>query len=234
MPYCNRCGSKIPEGLYCEACAAQPQPAQEEPAECRNPAAGETRFGAPQNPAPSDTAPRTTAGVDENGTTEQRRGQEAPQSAQDAGNRQGGGKGESHRSFVFSGRRGFRPRLTPVRDLTDRFDPDTVTRDTGAALLCYLGPLCLIPFFCGRSRYVRFHTNQGLLVLLAELLTALFAGMTCLLQNAIKPIAPLFATIGELCGLLSLVWCVWGIVHVIRHRAAELPLIGSYRLIAAD
>ena len=97
-------------------------------------------------------------------------------------------------------------------------------------VLAYLSILVLIPIFAGgKSKFVRFHANQGLALLGIEVV--LFV-----LYSVIFPIA-IFSGLGILLlilGLLNigvLVLVVLGIVNVVTGEEKPLPLIGGFTLL---
>ena len=85
------------------------------------------------------------------------------------------------------------------------------------AVLAYLGVLVLVPLLVAKdSPFARFHTNQGLVLLIASAVVtvlsklAFFAGLLSL---------PLF------------VFAIMGIINALRGQEKELPLIGHFRLL---
>jgi len=85
-------------------------------------------------------------------------------------------------------------------------------------ILSYIGVLCLIPLLTKKDdEFVFFHAKQGLVLFIAEVLTAFVAAIP-LLGWIIAPIA-------------SLVWIVLsiiGIINVLGDKTKELPLLGKY------
>ena len=89
------------------------------------------------------------------------------------------------------------------------------------ALLCYCGPLFLIPYFMRPdSAFIKFHANQGLLLLLASIIVGAVSNII------------LFGWIaGLIGGLYVLINFFRGLSNVINMRCVELPYIGKYRLL---
>lgn len=85
------------------------------------------------------------------------------------------------------------------------------------ALLSYFGILILVPFFCAKqSPYVRFHMNQGLVLLIASVITEVFASWI------------------PLVGLLTLailVLRIIGIVRAYKCNTEPLPLVGTFKIL---
>lgn len=86
------------------------------------------------------------------------------------------------------------------------------------AIISYLGPLCLIPYFTkGSDDFVKFHAKQGLILFIFEALTWL-----------IFRILPFWWW--YLMNIVSLVWLAFtiiGIINVVNKQKKELPIIGS-------
>lgn len=59
--------------------------------------------------------------------------------------------------------------LNNTPDTTSEFDQNDIQSNKVMAVLAYLGILVLVPLFAAReSRYARFHTNQGLVLAIAQ------------------------------------------------------------------
>jgi uncharacterized membrane protein len=89
------------------------------------------------------------------------------------------------------------------------------------ALLCYLGPLFLIPYLTRRdSDFIRFHSNQGLLLLIADIVIGL---------------ASLLFIIGGIVGAVGRVFIIIcfikGIISVLGGKKEPLPVIGNITLL---
>jgi len=83
--------------------------------------------------------------------------------------------------------------------------------------LCYLSVLILIPA-CSRYRhdpFVRFHLNQGLVILMLA--------TVCGALGLVSALAEISVTLTLLVDVLSLV----GLVTALRRRAAPLPFVGQ-------
>ncbi len=117
-------------------------------------------------------------------------------------------------------------------DNTHRYKEEDVKRGLWSGVICYLGPLWLIPFCFGKKNpYVRYHMNQGLLLFLLELLTGLIVGAACLVDPWLPVVTPVMAAGGELMGLTSLFLCGVGVWNALKGRAQDLPLVGETRLV---
>ncbi len=89
-------------------------------------------------------------------------------------------------------------------------------------VLAYFGILLLIPLFLEKdSKFVRFHVNQGLILLICSIVV-----------YAVGRIFPSLSIIIGLLDIALLVLFIMGIVNVVKGRAKELPLVGKYRIIS--
>ncbi len=122
--------------------------------------------------------------------------------------------------------------LNNTADTTAQFDQDDITNNKTMAILAYFGPLVLIPIFAAKgSKFARFHSNQGLLLLLA----CVAWGIVYAILNAILlAISWRLFFISSIIGFLSVVFlilCIIGIVNAVNGRAKELPVIGKFKLL---
>lgn len=135
--------------------------------------------------------------------------------------------------------------FTKTNDETASMDPDDIEKHKTMSLMSYLGlllyyiPMMLKP----RSKYLRFHGNQGLTLTIASLGLAIINGILCLIFGAVfaDTLLGLRITNGFglfLIGLFSticygaiLIWAVVGIYNAVTGKAKELPLIGKFRIL---
>lgn len=88
------------------------------------------------------------------------------------------------------------------------------------ACLSYLSILIIIPAFAvGKDSFVRFHLNQGLVLLIANILFGCISFI------------PHMALIGDLLNCVVLILAVMGIVSAFQGQKKKLPVIGSTQLI---
>lgn len=88
------------------------------------------------------------------------------------------------------------------------------------AVLCYFGLLFLIPYFTSDSEFVRFHCNQGLLLLLADVIVGIV--------SSIFVVGWLVGLVG---GIFTVICFFKGISNVLNGKMAQLPVIGKYQLL---
>jgi len=108
-----------------------------------------------------------------------------------------------------------------TQDYTANFDPGDIQANKGLTFLAYLGPLVLVPLFAAKdSRFARFHSNQGLVLFIAEIIVGVIG------------VIPVVGTIVS--GLLSIgtfVLFILGMINVGNGQAKTLPLIGGFNLL---
>lgn len=85
------------------------------------------------------------------------------------------------------------------------------------AICAYIGPLVVLSYIFGKDNgFVRFHTKQGLVLLLIELIVWVLGRM----------LWPMMWILG-LVNLAVFVLSIIGIVNVVQHKEKELPLVGT-------
>ena len=113
-------------------------------------------------------------------------------------------------------------------DTTSEYEAQDIQDNKVMGILAYIGILVLVPIFAAKnSRYARFHANQGLVLLIC--------GAAVIIPLSILGIIPyvgiVFRIISYLAELAFAGLVVFGIVHVAKGRAKELPLIGKFRIL---
>lgn len=96
-----------------------------------------------------------------------------------------------------------------------------IAANKGISVLCYFGILLLIPLLTQpNSPFVKFHSNQGLVLLLLWIALGVVAAI------------PLLGWIVSAVGyVFSLVCFIMGIVNACNGETKELPLIGSIKIL---
>ena len=115
--------------------------------------------------------------------------------------------------------------LNNTSDYTDQFDPQDINSNKVMGVLAYLGILLLIPLLAAKdSPFARFHTNQGLIVLIL--------GIAVGIVNMILGWIPVVGgIIGWILSICLFIFAVLGIVNVVQGKAKDLPLFGKIRLL---
>ncbi len=110
------------------------------------------------------------------------------------------------------------PAPAPSTDHTKEFSADDIENNKMMAIFCYLGLLLVIPMLVSPAKdspFVRFHLNQGLILLLAYIASSILTAI--------------------LVGVVGVIFCtvcmIMGIVNACTGKAKELPLIGRFRFL---
>ena len=99
------------------------------------------------------------------------------------------------------------------------FESQDVDKNRKVSALAYL--LFVLPlFFCPESRFGKFHANQGLLLLIVNIV----GGFIVRLLDFIPVIGGLFHM--AMLGML-----IYGFVNACKGRAVRLPLIGAFDIL---
>lgn len=115
--------------------------------------------------------------------------------------------------------------LMNTPDTTAEYDPADIEANKVLALLSYLGILWLIPLLAApNSRFAKFHTNQGLVLWIANLIVGVVSPIL-----AVIPILGWIALI--VLWIITLALMIIGIVNAVQGRAKQLPIIGKFTLL---
>lgn len=123
------------------------------------------------------------------------------------------------------------PAVPPVLgqdDLRDAADNKVM------AILAYLGILVLVPLFAAKeSKFARYHTNQGLVLLIAGIIYLIGETIVSTICYAI------FWQIGFVIStILALVWwgflalAIIGIIRAVKGEKKPLPLLGGFKILS--
>ena len=100
------------------------------------------------------------------------------------------------------------------------------------SLLCYFGLLFLIPYLTKpNSEFVKFHSNQGLVLLIACIAYSIVYGILSWILLAISWRLYFITSIIGIVGIVFLVLAIIGIINAANGRVKELPVIGKFRLL---
>jgi len=108
----------------------------------------------------------------------------------------------------------------------DKVMSDDAGQDKIYGVLAYLGLLWFVPFFLRKdSQFVRFHLNQGLILLICNVATSLI----------VQICSSLGLEFMSFLSILNLVWfafAILGIVHAVQgNDETELPIVGQFRIL---
>lgn len=120
--------------------------------------------------------------------------------------------------------------LNDTADTTAEFDKNDIRQNTAMAVLAYISWLVLIPILAApKSKFARFHANQGLILLIAEVIW--FAAQKVLGFVFKTLMIPFISSILGITNILFVVLMIIGIVNAANGMAKELPVIGQFRLL---
>jgi len=115
----------------------------------------------------------------------------------------------------------------------DYFHPEEVKKNKGMGVLSYLGILVLIPLIAGnrKSEYVKFHSNQGLvLFIVSSIIELLDGGWVFGFHSWLNFGGSIFSTIFDILDFACFILMIAGIVTACKGERRELPLIGKIKI----
>lgn len=122
--------------------------------------------------------------------------------------------------------------LGSTADTTGEFDAADIEKNKVLSLFSYLGILLLIPLLAApKSKFARFHVNQGLVLFLAEIIWGVISGCITMIIGGIPVVGVLFSVLSKLVSLAMSILAILGIVNACTGKAKELPVIGSVKLL---
>ncbi len=117
-------------------------------------------------------------------------------------------------------------------DTTAEFDANDIAGNKAMAILAYFGPLVLIPIFAAKdSKFARYHSNQGLVLLIAAIVYGIAYNIISAIILAISWRLLFITTIIGLVSIVITVLAIIGIINAATGKAKELPLIGKFRIL---
>ena len=114
-------------------------------------------------------------------------------------------------------------------DTPTDFDPQDVQQNKVMAVLSYFGILVLVPLFAAKdSKFARFHANQGLVLLIAEVALSTVLSTLRSILTAISVHLSFVTSILSLTYILLGVLSILGIVNAAGGKAKELPIVRNF------
>ena len=101
------------------------------------------------------------------------------------------------------------------------------------AVISYIGILWLIPIITGdykKSPFVKFHTNQGLVLSIAEIAWFFVSMIIGLIMRGFF-LSMLWGLVGFAVGAGFFVLMILGIINAVNGRMKPLPLIGGIEIL---
>ena len=129
-------------------------------------------------------------------------------------------------------------KITNTADTTAEFDQSDIQQNKIMAILSYICvcsiPLFLIPLLAAKnSKFARFHTNQGLVLWIANIAVSIVMGIISFIIGllGVELLSGLVSLISGLISIFFLVLMILGIVNAATGKAKELPIIGKIKLL---
>ncbi len=117
-------------------------------------------------------------------------------------------------------------------DTTAEFDAQDINSNKAMAILAYFGPLVLIPIFAAKgSKFARYHSNQGLVLLIAAIAYGIVYNILSAIILAISWRLYFVVSIIGLVSIVITVLAIIGIINAATGKAKELPLIGKFKIL---
>ena len=103
----------------------------------------------------------------------------------------------------------------------------------GMAIIAYIGILCLIPLLTGdykKSSFLKFHTNQGVVLFITAIATWIASWILWAIFAAMR-LWFIGGFLSPLVGITIFVFMILGIINAVNGVMKPLPLIGKFTII---
>ena len=129
-------------------------------------------------------------------------------------------------------------KFNDTEDTTKDFDSKDIEENKAMGVLAYLSILVLIPLLAApKSKFARYHTNQGLILFILELITGVLQGFLHFMFTAVVDVHAvdvIFSIIFYLIDLVYLLFIILGIINVVQGKAKQLPIIGKFKILKEE
>lgn len=129
-------------------------------------------------------------------------------------------------------------KLNVTEDFTSEFDKTDIENNKVLSIFSYISLLVIIPLIgAPKSKFARFHANQGLTLTIIEVAWGLISGILIAVLYALFGtlrlgfIAAIISSLLRLVNVAFFVLAIIGIVNVANGKAKQLPIIGGIKLI---
>ena len=118
--------------------------------------------------------------------------------------------------------------LFEMKDHTSEYEQEDINKNRVFGILSYVGILFLIGIFAAKdSKWRKFHTNQGIVLCIAEFAVLFTLGML----SYIPYVGIAFNVLEWICSAGFTVLMVLGIINAATGKAKDLPVIGKIRIL---
>ena len=116
-------------------------------------------------------------------------------------------------------------KFNDTKETTSEYDSRDIENNKVFAILSYIGILFVVGLIAApKSKFARFHANQGLVLFIIEIALGIVSGI-------VSFIPVVSGIVRAVVGLISLVYMVIGICNSASGKAKELPVIGSISIL---
>jgi uncharacterized membrane protein len=123
-------------------------------------------------------------------------------------------------------------KLNNTEESTADYEKNDIEQNKVMAILSYIGILVFIPIFAApKSKFARYHSNQGLVLLISEILYGFVYRVLCNIIFAISWRLGFMVSFVNLIGIVFFILAIIGIINAANGKAKELPVIGKIKIL---
>ncbi len=116
-------------------------------------------------------------------------------------------------------------KFNDTKETTSEYDAHDIENNKVFAILSYISILFVVGLIAApKSKFARFHANQGLVLFIIETALGIVSGIVVFI-----PVVS--GIVSAVVGLISLVYMVIGICNSASGKAKELPVIGGISIL---
>lgn len=99
-------------------------------------------------------------------------------------------------------------------------------------VVCYIGFIGLIiAFAAGTREQSKFHMNQSLVLVIAEIVLSVVSGIASGIVNIIPIMGLIISLVAGICSIICFVLMIVGIVSAAKGEEKPLPLLGGIKIL---
>ncbi len=124
--------------------------------------------------------------------------------------------------------------FTDTEDKTAEFEKEDIAANKVYALLSYISILFLVPLIAApKSKYARYHANQGLTLFICEVAYNIVRGVLLRILRMIlgSLLTGIISFVTGIAGVLFVVFAIVGIINAAQGYAKDLPIIGKIKIL---
>lgn len=105
------------------------------------------------------------------------------------------------------------------------FDNEDIEQNKLIAGLSYISFLFILYFIvCPKSKFAKFHANQGIILFISKAVVSIFIGLLDI-SNMYRLI------IENICDAIFVLLIIYGLINALKGKVRRLPLIGKYNIL---